>query len=155
MHGSTTSGSESPILFWWPQWATVFLNLLSVSHLKPNLRYVGDINGLQASQKAVRAMTYLNPRSAPLNDDITIGIVALGILPRLNTYTSLLSQRSYFRLTTRPQLPFSDNYPYVDWTHTIQRLALLWRVTPPDFWSGRCVQRGTVTPFLSIFAYPY
>ena len=35
------------------------------------LTYVGDINGFQASQKAVRAMTYLNPQSAPLNGDIT------------------------------------------------------------------------------------
>jgi len=52
--------SDSPILILWTQWATLFLNILSVSHLKPTLRYVGAINGFQPSQKAVRAMKYLN-----------------------------------------------------------------------------------------------
>jgi len=34
--------------------------------------YVGDINGFQPIQKSDRAMTYLNSRFGPLNDDITL-----------------------------------------------------------------------------------
>ena len=40
---ATTRCSGSPILGSWGQCATLFLNILSVSPLKPSLRYVGDI----------------------------------------------------------------------------------------------------------------
>ena len=38
MNGATTRCSGSPILMLWTQWVTHFLNILSDSHLKPNLR---------------------------------------------------------------------------------------------------------------------
>jgi hypothetical protein len=40
-------------------WFSNYLNILSLSHLKPSLRYVGDSNGYQPIQKAVRTMTYV------------------------------------------------------------------------------------------------
>ena len=42
---ATTICSGSPILGSWGQWTTLFLNILSVSHFKPGLIYVGDIAG--------------------------------------------------------------------------------------------------------------
>ena len=71
MSGTTTKCSGSPILILWVHLATVFLNILSVSHLKPRLRYVGVIPRFERNHFRVISMTYLNPQSASLNDDIT------------------------------------------------------------------------------------
>ena len=62
---------------------------------------IQEYQGLQVSQKAVRAMTYLNPRSARLNDDITalprLGLIqasAIIVYPNLvriqNTFSDIL-----------------------------------------------------------------
>ncbi len=48
-----------------------FFNILSLYHLKPGLRYVGDINGSQTGQKAVSAMTYHNHGLNFPSEDIT------------------------------------------------------------------------------------
>jgi len=43
MEDTTTRCSRPPTLILWILWAVLSLNILSVSHLKPGLRYVGDI----------------------------------------------------------------------------------------------------------------
>jgi hypothetical protein len=45
MEDTTTRCSRPPTLILWILWAVLSLNILSVSHLKPGLRYVGDITG--------------------------------------------------------------------------------------------------------------
>jgi hypothetical protein len=52
---TTTRCGCPPTLILWTLWAVLSLNILSVSHLKSGLRYVGVIIGFQASEKAVRA----------------------------------------------------------------------------------------------------
>ncbi len=69
--GSPTRYWRSPNLILWTQWATVSPNILSVSHLKPRLRYVGDSAGFEKHHIQVVSMTYLNPRFVRLNGDIT------------------------------------------------------------------------------------
>jgi len=59
----------------------LFVEIKQLKKLNVMLRCVGAINGFQPIQKAVRAMTYLNPRSAPLNDDI-IGFTSVDLKSR-------------------------------------------------------------------------
>ncbi len=58
------------ILILWTHWTTVFLNILSLSHLKLSLRYVGSA-GFEKHQFPNVSMTSLNPRFARVNNNIT------------------------------------------------------------------------------------
>lgn len=51
--GAPTRCSGAPTLILRTQWVVVFLNILSVCHLKPSLRYVGDTSGFKTDRKPV------------------------------------------------------------------------------------------------------
>ena len=59
MNAATTRCGSCHILILWTHWATAFQNLLSVSHLKPGLRYVGDIWSWYSNIKLLIYNSYL------------------------------------------------------------------------------------------------
>ena len=63
--------SGSPILGSWGQWPTIFLNILSLFHFKPGLRYVGGITGLMSSRKLPISCIARPTSRTPPNDGIT------------------------------------------------------------------------------------